>query len=227
MTEYSREYNKIIDTQLVSSLRQTQMLKNSTDILNKCLANLTDRRKETATISSSELKIDINDLKLDENTINLLLHFIYDDRYIPIAKTHGLSSKGSIISIQLSKYFAFEITELYTVAENHQIKNGEFLLLPPVSYQNTANRPSMLPLEESLIRSFKKADEKVNLLSQTIEQLEAKIKLLTESEKVHEEALLLEMGKDKASIIELNLLTDASSGLVEGISVEDLEDHLN
>lgn len=175
--------------------------------------------------SSKALETTIDNLKLPTtNSTNLLLHLLHDDLYIPIAKKHGITATGAVISIQDS-YCKFEFTELCQVTENYQQIGGRFVIPPP------QHPMSPLTVLEKVTQHMQRADERINSLGATINRLEDEIKFRLLSERSREEALQLHLEKDKQDskivvIVHANRAVDASHLLIHG-APHDLEEYLN
>jgi hypothetical protein len=89
-------------------------------------------------------EIPLRDIELKrENTRSLLMYLLFDDRYVSIAKMHGLYTVESIAYIERN-FILFFSDELYLIAENYALKDGRYSLplpiLPP---------PSLLVLSNS------------------------------------------------------------------------------
>lgn len=159
------------DTILIENLQLIEELEISVDDLNTSLQkylNLATIKSNGIHTSYANLpgfpdiiEIDLRNIEFKrENTRNLLIYLLFDNRYISIAKSHGLRTILSVAYIE-QNFDLFLIDELYLIAENYVLKNGRYTLPgpilpppPPLVLSNSSSPLSKLPsplLSKSLI----------------------------------------------------------------------------
>lgn len=77
-------------------------------------------------------EINLRDVEFKrENTRNLLIYLLFDDRYVSIAKMHGLHTIQSIAYIKRN-FDLFSSDELYLITENYTLMDGRYSLPLPI-----------------------------------------------------------------------------------------------
>jgi hypothetical protein len=95
------------------------------------------------------IEMDLGEIELKrENTRNFLMYLLFDDRYVSIAKMHGLYTVESKAYLERN-FIPFLSDELYLIAENYALKDGRYRLplpilpLPPLLVLSNSHTPTL------------------------------------------------------------------------------------